>query len=435
MDWTLDEIRRAARGGAIALPPEVAGYLMLGASESMRRVAVRFELDHVRLQLDGTVSPRGQETTPEVACGCVREGLAALLAAASSPHAALGWASRGDETEIHTVARRLEDALVPLNKAAARRQLARLCREMNRRFPEGFPEHLDDVDVADDHSPFPLVDSVASTPTIADAEVAERVAVEEASRYETIVPFAAIAESSDESTVRIDSLMAKLRAQPLLPTKARNSASTARPAPSRVARATQPAVREARSKLPRRPGSPGSRDSDVRDLAASFRVADERSARQMSRALKSSVGVEASQTPPPVLVEPAHAMPPVAESASLERLAKPAVAAALAVALVALSVIGARENTASDVGVGGCARSIVVRGAPVDAQVRLLSPSRDVGARIARGPVAEFPGAGCDERLEVLVAVGSNGAWKKLPVPNYSEDQPVTEITLDGAEH
>jgi hypothetical protein len=133
---TLHEVLTAARVRAASLVPETSGYLALAIADASARLPFRIEDRMVSLSTEGTVAvKRGAEVVePEESALVLRDSLGRLLSlsigSAPSLAAAARARARGDGVEafIHE----LETALVPVNRAAARRALARLARETVR---------------------------------------------------------------------------------------------------------------------------------------------------------------------------------------------------------------------------------------------------------------------------------------------------------------
>jgi hypothetical protein len=133
---TLDEVIAAARVRAASLVPETSGYLALAIADASARLPFRLEDRLVSLSTEGTVAvKRGTEVVePEESAVVLRDTLGRLIALSIGSAPGLAAASRvrarGDQVEsfIHE----LETALVPVNRAAARRALARLARETVR---------------------------------------------------------------------------------------------------------------------------------------------------------------------------------------------------------------------------------------------------------------------------------------------------------------
>lgn len=133
---TLDEVLRASQARAASLVPETAGYLALAVGDGAARLPYRVEDRAVKLTTEGSVLvDRGKEVVaPEEAGRILRDILARLLdsSVGSMPGLASAARPRADETGMDAVIEELESALIPVNRAAARRALARLARETMR---------------------------------------------------------------------------------------------------------------------------------------------------------------------------------------------------------------------------------------------------------------------------------------------------------------
>ncbi len=134
---TLDEVLTAAAVRAASLVPETSGYLALAIADASARLPYRIEDEMVSLTTEGTVKvARGSTVvSPQESVEILRDGLARLLAGSVGSMPALVAAARPrDEGPdgVDGYIRELEAALVPVNRAAARRALARLARETAR---------------------------------------------------------------------------------------------------------------------------------------------------------------------------------------------------------------------------------------------------------------------------------------------------------------
>ncbi|WP_437731072.1 hypothetical protein [Sorangium sp. So ce1335] len=134
---TLDEVLAAAHARCASLVPETSGYLALAVSDATSRLPLRLDDRAVLLTTEGTVTvrTRGEPVAPAEAARLLRDLLARLLAvsAGSMPNlAATARPRAGSERDPDAVARELEAALIPVNRNAARRALARLARETLR---------------------------------------------------------------------------------------------------------------------------------------------------------------------------------------------------------------------------------------------------------------------------------------------------------------
>lgn len=134
---SLSEVLAASSLRAASLVPETSGYLALAIADASARLPFRLEDSLVSLTTEGTVKvARGSEIVPpDESARRVRDVLARLLAHSigSAPALAMTSRVRNEANEgVDGFIRELEAALVPVNRAAARRALARLARETVR---------------------------------------------------------------------------------------------------------------------------------------------------------------------------------------------------------------------------------------------------------------------------------------------------------------
>jgi len=136
---SVSEILAGAAAQAVPLSAECAGYLVLAAADQSAVSPRRIGAGEVCLLEDGAVRVVGGAAADE---GTVerdlRELLGELLFAASSPTSGLLRVQRRTVGNgVGALQRELETALIPVNRAAARRALARLARETARAKEEG----------------------------------------------------------------------------------------------------------------------------------------------------------------------------------------------------------------------------------------------------------------------------------------------------------
>lgn len=134
---TLNEVLAAAGIRAASLVPETSGYLALAVADASSRLPFRLDDPMVSLTTEGTVKvARGTiVVAPDESARRMRDLLARLLSHSVGSAPALVAASRprAESPEgVDGFIRELEAALVPVNRAAARRALARLARETAR---------------------------------------------------------------------------------------------------------------------------------------------------------------------------------------------------------------------------------------------------------------------------------------------------------------
>ena len=176
MNVSVAEVLAGAAVRAVPLSAECAGYLVLAAADQVAAAPRRVEAGDVLLGEDGAIRvTNGRAAEGDVAEGDLRAVLDALLLRASAPTAGLLRASRrAAGAGVEALVRELETALIPVNRAAARRSLARLERETLRALESG----RIDVSAARPSVPAPkpvearasvaeLVETPASPPAIA----------------------------------------------------------------------------------------------------------------------------------------------------------------------------------------------------------------------------------------------------------------------------
>lgn len=132
---TADELVRALEQRSATLPAEIATFIVLEGCEQMLHSGPRelADLKHIRISEQGTVALSGPASEDARGARDLHRMLALLLASAgpSSP-ALLSLAEhgpRGGAMSLRALRDELEAALVPLNRHASRRVLARFARD------------------------------------------------------------------------------------------------------------------------------------------------------------------------------------------------------------------------------------------------------------------------------------------------------------------
>ncbi|HEY3816918.1 MAG TPA: hypothetical protein VGL81_07100 [Polyangiaceae bacterium] len=132
---TLDEVFSVVLQKRVPLAPELAGYLVLEIAEHADPAGGDVDPRSVFVGDEGTVAlvkPKRDGATGDAEAS-IRAALARLLEASGSQTPALSAASkRKGGTGLAALAEELEAALIPVNRAAGRRALARLAREVKR---------------------------------------------------------------------------------------------------------------------------------------------------------------------------------------------------------------------------------------------------------------------------------------------------------------
>jgi hypothetical protein len=132
---TLEEVFAVVSNKRVPLAPELAGYLALEIAEHADPQGGDVDPKSVFVGDEGTVAlvkPK-REAAAGDAEASIRSTLARLLEASGSQTPALSAASkRKSSASLPALAEELEAALIPVNRAAGRRALARLAREVKR---------------------------------------------------------------------------------------------------------------------------------------------------------------------------------------------------------------------------------------------------------------------------------------------------------------
>ncbi|AKV01466.1 Proline-rich protein [Labilithrix luteola] len=132
---TLEEVFAVVETRRVPLAPELAGYLTLEIADGARAMEGEVETRTVYISEEGTVAlvrPKREGVTGDAETS-VRAILGKLLEASGSPTPALSAAAkRKSGSGLSSLVTELEAALIPVNRAAGRRALARLAREVKR---------------------------------------------------------------------------------------------------------------------------------------------------------------------------------------------------------------------------------------------------------------------------------------------------------------
>src|SRR5689334_11661355 len=134
MSVTVDDILQAARGG-LSVPPETIGYLVLGAADRACQASpATFEIRDIELDERGAVTVPGiRPTEQDRVAQLLRDVLSELLRYAATSATALARIGRAtDDRTASRLIREIEAALIPVNRSAGRRALARLHRDVER---------------------------------------------------------------------------------------------------------------------------------------------------------------------------------------------------------------------------------------------------------------------------------------------------------------
>jgi hypothetical protein len=133
---TLDDVFVVVGARRVPLAPELAGYLALEIAEGATQAIGDVDPRSVYIGEEGSVAlvvrPRREAPTGDAEAS-IRATLARLLDASGSQTPALASvARRSSSAGLNTLVEELEAALIPVNRAAGRRALARLAREVKR---------------------------------------------------------------------------------------------------------------------------------------------------------------------------------------------------------------------------------------------------------------------------------------------------------------
>jgi hypothetical protein len=166
---TLDEVFAAASARAASLVPETSGYLALAVGDATSRLPLLHDDRTLLLTTEGSMSAsrRGDVVAPERAARAMRDVLARLLAVSSGTMPGLAAAARPREESargVDAVIEEIEAALIPVNRAAARRALARLSRETLRAKEAGKLKPRREASVRPPPPPPPIAAAVVIAP-------------------------------------------------------------------------------------------------------------------------------------------------------------------------------------------------------------------------------------------------------------------------------
>jgi hypothetical protein len=286
---TLDEVFSVVQAKRVPLAPELAGYLALEITEHADPNGGPVDPRSVFVGEEGTVAlirPKRDGGTGSAEAS-IRTALGQLLEASGSQTPALTAASRRKPgTGLPALAEELEAALIPVNRAAGRRALARLAREV-KRVTLGVGRHL-----------------AATSEPAARARPAPTSAPPPSSRDRRLysVPSAPPPPSSPRPP-SVRPLAPAPRSPPPPPASETFSreeeATTARAQiPDEVLRGSAPESHDA-SELPTtqfEPRGPSTSEMDVDDLIAQFGVSEEGEQRH-ARDLRAMAGLEPTPAP------------------------------------------------------------------------------------------------------------------------------------------
>lgn len=303
---TLEDVLAVVAAKRVPLAAELAGYLALEMAEGVGTVAGALEAPNVYVSDEGTVAlvRARKDGDPEES---IRTLLGRLLEAGGTQTPSLGAAAKKAAGNGSVgLARELEAALIPVNRAAGRRALARLAREV-KRVTHGVGRNAS-IPPAERGSRASIPDGRrASAPSFPDDEgptTAKRnvdaEVLAEGRRSEPPASESVLQRpiSAELPTMELSGTDAKrLRA---LPEASRDSSRP--PDPNNLTRPAPPPVKE-RSVPPPDVDELHAVDEDapkdeVDALLSTFGVSGQKEDKGLARELKAMVGVE--PTPPPI---------------------------------------------------------------------------------------------------------------------------------------
>lgn len=492
MSVTLLEVLAAACAQRTCLTAENAGFLVFSLTESLQAGPRGLRLAGVALTPQGDVCVLNGPVVDARECEReLRTALRQLLQGAQRPGAGLLRVANADVRGLKTLLVELQSALVPLNRSAARRSLARLCRDTERAQQQGHLERSGEQVEAilaqrEERSPSRVVAAIVETQVV-EARVARFVEAPfgEAQVARIRVP---AAPASADLTVP----------QPAV-TRVRHAQRPQRPSPQRADLTpflgTQLVTELARhhqtdptlfGSLEVKAEHQGNRDiwsgrlfesvspdevellsptpaptsygrSSLGALLQRFNASLMRPDHEVRDELKGMCDVEL--TPHSEALFSSLTPPPVAAEVSSESRARPegTPLGGFAVALIATLVIGVvgvteYRNTAGPKvarvaavqaprSSGQCEASVLMRGVAADATVKIRGTRSNSHFRplTQPGPNPTFEHLVCGEPLEVIVARPDQpaAAWRRIPVeassltPRASELRVLLTISAD----
>ncbi len=293
---TLEDVFAVVTGKRVPLAPELAGYLALEIAEGAGQATGEIDPRTVYIGDEGSVAlvrPKRADA-PGDAEASVRVILQKLLEASGSQTPALALvAKRAPGTGIASLVSELEAALIPVNRSAGRRALARLAREV-KRVTLGVGRNASVP--ASERGPrasSPSYGNIGTPPPPAASPASQRAEPDPA-----IVAAAAAAlapptfDAEENPTTAKRDIPSELLAHATGPERSIQELPTLE-----ISRAD---LAPARADLaPARADLAPARD-DVDSLLSSFEVSDERADKAVARDLKAMVGLDPTRTPPPV---------------------------------------------------------------------------------------------------------------------------------------
>lgn len=300
---TLEEVFAVVQAKRVPLAAELAGYLVLEIAEGADPQGGDVDPKSVFIGEEGTVALVKRRDASAAVTGDAETSLRAILTrlldTSGSQTPALGAVARRKAVgSLEPLVAELEAALIPVNRSAGRRALARLSREA-KRVTLGVGRNATASSAALPAATGPAAPSTLphSAPPPAPPPVPP------------VTPQPPKVEPRDEGP---SSTTAKVQVPSFRPSSAPPPAPEVTPPPSPPVPApaavgkddlgdqlpTQPLVRP----QPLPPAPPAPPAADVDQLLSSFEVSEQKGEQDMSRALKAMVGLD--PTPPPADVAP-----------------------------------------------------------------------------------------------------------------------------------
>lgn len=274
---TLEDVFAVVEAKRVPLAPELAGYLSLEIADGTDAGSGDVDPKTVLISEEGTVAllrPKKEVVIGE-AESSIRNLLAKLLDASGSSTPALTLAARRKPGNgLPALVEELEAALIPVNRAAGRRALARLAREVKRVT----------LGVGRNASSPPL-----SSPPKREEMPASSVPLPGVPRGDVELRSGRVFDDEAATVPRRTNPLSDQA--PAAPTNAPRGASPIPPPPGRPASAPVPPPPPARNNDKLFAGD------EVESLLDSFEVSNLHGDKQMSRELKAIAGL--SPTPPP----------------------------------------------------------------------------------------------------------------------------------------
>lgn len=477
MSFSLEQILAAVHGGELRVGPDAVGFVALAVAEQICRGGSSFDSQSTCLEPSGSVTLDAiQSADPEEAESALRGWLGRAIALSDWDEPALLSIADGPCEGDVALRDALIAALVPLNRGAARRALARLHRRLEQIPKQSMTAHASSYAQRDAPSSgvlkappmarpesgvaIPLfgfsagesAETVRSVPPVVDAaasaadlRASETLIV--GSIQVTAVEDAAAAVS--ERTVGTDPRETETREQSAVEgaesSRAYHPAFTPR-APHAELPPLEPAVVVQSSDPVQDSDAAGAvagsrpasgpifdhfvpRRSDVNALVERFSVVGDNDTEDLSKKLRQAAEVYSNFPTPRTPSARSQTPPPVEFGDRSTTTGRPAISAAWAVGVCLVLLIGwlVRPQAGSSVAAesSACLAAIEVRAAE-RSTVRLVSGAKQV---VQQGPVAMFSQVRCEEDAEVIVLLPEDttnaieassdpsAGWLRVPVP------------------